>query len=288
MAVELGRITVNNTDIIELDSNPSLGSGFNTNVDVGDQAIDTATGKQYAKTGSGATDWSPMSLIQFETRAISASGTLTLTANSPRIQDLSGAAAGYSVVLPDATTMIKGDGFHIHNRSSSVITVKKSDGSTLFNVGQTTIAYITLVGNSSAAGDWNGWQTFVTGTASGILNYTSVASSAFNTTGPVTDQNITSFTVTPVAGKYVVLLSLDATIGTNNIVAETAVKVGSTVDSTTRRVIQGVGSNFRAQSACIGVVDADGSQAIQVVCSIPTGSLSIGNRTLALIRLGAS
>jgi hypothetical protein len=61
----------------------------------------------------------------------SSNGTLTLTATSITVQVVQGTATGFSVVLPDATTLTVGRRFIITNSSSAPISVKYNSGTVI-------------------------------------------------------------------------------------------------------------------------------------------------------------
>ena len=283
MAVELGKITINETALYELDSNPALGSGFTANV--GDQAIDTSTGVQYSKIGAGVNNWAPALVVTFETTATTLNGTKTLTVGSARLQVLTGTATGYSVVLPSALTMIKGEKFEIVNQSSQNVTIKTNGGATLFTLSQTSIGFITLQDASTAAGVWIFWQVFVSSLASGILNYTIVSSTAF-VTSSTTDVAITSYTTTPQAGTYSVWHNCSAiTSGNNRTVTQTIYKAGVAIsDSIRATTIPNSGENYIHTTMTVAAFN--GAETCDVRVKISASTLTVNQRTLILIRLG--
>ena len=70
--------------------------------------------------------------------AVTASGTIALTAASPRLQQIDGNGSARDVTLPALSAMRPGDGFLIDNSSSTAIalTVKDSGGSTVQSLAQ--------------------------------------------------------------------------------------------------------------------------------------------------------
>ena len=79
-------------------------------------------------------------------------GSLTLTVSSNFVQVITGSATGYSVVLPDATTLTNGWKYEIYNNSSQTITLKDKTGTSLGTISQTSVGYIILESNSTTAG----------------------------------------------------------------------------------------------------------------------------------------
>jgi hypothetical protein len=81
MAIETGRITINETAIIELDSSPLTGGGFDS--PVGTLSVDKTTGMLYRKQNTSPTGWEIMSRGN-----VRATGEVQTT--SPNFVDLSG------------------------------------------------------------------------------------------------------------------------------------------------------------------------------------------------------
>jgi hypothetical protein len=101
------------------------------------------------------------------TTLTSGSPTLTLTSSSTQLQVISSSTGNGSIVLPDATTMTKGEAFFVfYNTSSFPIAVKDSAGitreylpvnskystTTLANAGS--VSRLELIDNSTASGIW--------------------------------------------------------------------------------------------------------------------------------------
>lgn len=88
-------------------------------------------------------------------------GTLTLTASSKSIQTLNGTATGFSVVLPNATTLVDMWHYIVINNSTKSISVKNNAGTLLYTVTNGSFCYIYLQDNSTANGSWSSWQSSV-------------------------------------------------------------------------------------------------------------------------------
>jgi len=217
--------------------------------------------------------------------ATSLLGTLTLTSSSTSIQVLTGTATGYSVVLPNATTLTNGWKYKIFNQSSQNLTIKDTSGGTLFTLGQSSVTQIMLQSNSTANGTWIYYQTYVN-IAQGIVNYTVVASAAFSTTS-ATDVLITGFTVTPVAGTYAIWYNAESYLTTTPKPHYWSIyKAGVQISDSERRQ-DTAHSNQTMTDATMTITTVNGSQAIDVrVRRGDTGTLTIYDRSIVLIRLG--
>lgn len=97
MANITGRITINETDFIEVDADPGAGAG--TVANVGDIAVDTLTGLIYTKRSSGDTDWKLLTHDNY-TDSVSASGNITTTSTSDVL------ATGMTLTPPSGTYMV--------------------------------------------------------------------------------------------------------------------------------------------------------------------------------------
>lgn len=221
---------------------------------------------------------------QSSTTATTLNGTLTLTASSNSLQFLTGTATGYSVVLPDATALFVGRKFEISNQSSQGVTVKTSGGATLLSLGQTSIGYLALQTNGTAAGVWTSWQVF-NNTASGIVNYNVISTTTF-TTSSATDVQVTGFTVTPTAGTYAVFLNSNAsTTGAGSDNTCTIYNGASAVADSVRTMVGPSGTHaFIMTSQTIS--QFNGTNAATVYCKT-TGTFTLLGRSLLLIRLGS-
>lgn len=224
--------------------------------------------------------WNP------EITATTLNGTLAMDYMSHSGQILTGTATGYSVVLPDATTLENGWKLEIYNTTTQPVAVKDKAGTLIFSLGQSSVAYIYLQSNATLAGIWVSWQILqTTTTASGIIHYKIISSTVFSTSS-TTDTPITGLSVTPQAGTYAVWFSADASLSANNSTETFTVYQDTTPVSDSKRIAQGTSSNFKTSNTTITIATFTGTQACSVYVSISSGSLTIGQRSLLLIRLG--
>lgn len=217
--------------------------------------------------------------------ATTASGTLTLTNTDKSLQYLTGTATGFSVNLPDATTLVKGAHYQIINTSSQPVNTNNNSNVLLQIVGQNSIGYYWLQDNSSAAGVWVYWQV-ITNTATGIVSYNAISSTAFNTTS-TTDVLITGASLTPQAGTYAVWFNSTNSNTTNNSVNTiTLYKAGSAITDSPRTFQTG-SSNMTFLIATQTIINVNGSELVEAYAKTTTGTFTINGRSLLLIRLGA-
>lgn len=197
--------------------------------------------------------------------------------------DIVGTATGFAVRLPDATTLVVGRTYKLVNDSSETIEVQDFGGNKLFDLIASDYAEVILQVGNTAAG---AWVTLVSSsTATGIISYTIDSSTPFSTTSS-TDVLIPGMSVTPVSGRYAVWFNGDIDITQNNRLAQCVIKKGVATDEKTRRVAQGVSSNFNTSFHTIGIVNVNGSETVEVLINISSGNLTIVGRSLILIRLG--
>lgn len=216
--------------------------------------------------------------------ATSNAGALTLAETSDSLQIFSGSGIGYSVVLPNATTLFEGRKFEFVNQTSSPIIVKTNGGATLFTLAQTSIAYITLQDNATSVGAWIQYQTFIA-IAGGVVTYNLTSSTAFATSS-TTDIQITSFTLTPQAGTYAVWYNasvLHTTTPRNHWWS--IYKEGSKVADSERQQ-RTSSSNQVLNDSTMSIIYFNGSQSADIRVRVENGSLTVNNRSLLLIRLG--
>jgi hypothetical protein len=123
-------------------------------------------------------------------------------------------------------------------------------------------------------------------TATGIQSFVVTSDTPFVTSNSL-DDLITGFTVMPLSGRYAVWYSADIVISNNNRAAENVVYVDGVAIENTRRLTQGVGSNYEAAQNSVGEISVNGSQAVDVRVNVDAGSLTVNQRSLVLIRLGS-
>lgn len=241
-------------------------------------------------TGTGVNDWRLahvkdfVNIYSIETHTSTLNGTETLTVNSVTLHRIIGSATGYSVQLPDATTLTQGRRFEISNESTETIELKDGAGAVLFEVIAGSFAVATLENGSGAGGTWI--VTIIGDAATGIISYSVGSDTLFSTTSS-TDVLITGMTVTPVSGRYAVWFSSDIEISQNNRIADVVLYRGGTAVERTRREVQGVSSNFKSALQTLAEIFVNGSEAVDVRVNVTAGNLKVNQRRLILIRLGA-
>lgn len=97
-----------------------------------------------------------MSPPEFTTTTLN--GTLTLTSASKMCQFLSGSATGFSIVLPNATTLSTGWKYEFYNTSTKSITLKDSTGTAIFSLATQSWTFARLQVNTPASGTWFVYQ----------------------------------------------------------------------------------------------------------------------------------
>jgi hypothetical protein len=216
--------------------------------------------------------------------ATTLNGTLTLTSTSNYEVILTGTATGYSVVLPNATTLTNGWKYEIYNTSSQPVNIKDSSGTILAVISQTSLGSATLQYNTTPAGVWLLAQQYY-GAADSVVNYNITDSVLFSTTS-LTDVGITNFNVTPAQGKYAVWYNGAAFSNKNNILYNCSIYRAGVQIAETERSFLGISSSYQAIQSTMGIVNFDGTQLCDVRVSAGSGTLQITNRGLILIRLG--
>jgi hypothetical protein len=220
-----------------------------------------------------------------------AGGSYSLTNASEMAIFLNGSASGFSVVLPNATTLIASDGatdgwfFEIYNPTNDTVTIKYNDGTPLVTLAQQSVCYAMLGDGTSSNGVWYIFQILLSSVASGVINYNIFSSTPFST-GSNTDVVITGFTFTPQAGTYAVWFNADAQCTQNNSnVNHSLYKAGVVVPDSIRHT-QSVSSNFIFQQSSMSIINVNGSQTIDTRVSTSQGTLTVNGRSILAIRLG--
>lgn len=217
----------------------------------------------------------------------SLNGTLSLSVNSVCLNFLTGTAAGYSVQLPNATTLLSGRCFIIVNTTSQIVNIKDGSGVTLFQLSQNSIGYLYLQLNTNAAGAWTYYQVLASSTASGIINYNLTSTTPFSTTS-TTDVLITAFTLTPQAGTYAVWYNASVLHTTTPIPHYWSLYKAGVKVTDSERQQDTAHSNQVMVDTTMAIINVNGSQAIDVrVRRGTTGTLTVNARSLLLIRLGS-
>lgn len=217
-----------------------------------------------------------------QTQATSTNGTLTLTSANTNLQFLTGSATGYSVKMPDATTLSLSAYYQIINQSSQTVSVKDSSGAVLFPLGQTSIGYLYLQLNGTAAGSWVYYQSAI---SAGIQNYNVVSSTIFTSNAAV-DTLITGMTITPVAGTYAIWFNGQITgTGSGQQTDVTLYNGGSAIADSKRSGLSPAGTHIY-QLNTQTVSQFNGTNACAVYVNPNSNSDTITGRSLLLIRLG--
>jgi hypothetical protein len=213
----------------------------------------------------------------------SLNGTFNIIKDTFSFIDVHGTFTGFSLELPDATLLAEGRAFDIVNNGDEIITIKDFDGNGLVTLNPDDLVHFILEHNTTQAGEWI--FNITSSTATGILSSVVTSNTPFATSSP-TDVLVTSFTVLPVAGRYLVLVSADLVITVNNRFSEIVVDIAGTVVANTRRTVQGVGNAFKANVGSVGEISVNGSQIVGLKVNISGGVVTYNQRSLILIRLG--
>lgn len=222
-------------------------------------------------------------VLTSNTTATTLNGDLTLTAASTSLQFLTGSATGFSVTLPNATTLAVGTHYKIDNTSNQPVQIEDGSGADLFLLAQNSVGELILELNGTAAGTWIYWQITIA-TAGGIVNYNTISSTTF-TTSSNTDVAITGFSLTPQAGTYGIWYNSENTCtgsGVDNVA--TIYKGASAITDSLRHSSSPSGSHTFTMSSQT-IANFDGSTTCSVKVNT-TGTLSVQQRSLLLIRLG--
>lgn len=218
------------------------------------------------------------------TTATTNGGTSTLVALSTTLQVYTGTATGYSIQLPNATTLFTGRKFEIINNSTQTIQIKDGSGANLVVLGQTSVLYMVLINNSTSAGDWIYFQAYAS-TSTGSVNYQVVSTTPFTTTS-TTDVAITGFTVTPAAGTYAVWYNGMAFHTTTPRAHWWSFYKNGVKISDTERTQDTAHSNQNMVDTSTAIISFNGSESLDVRVRAFNGSLTINSRTMLLLRLG--
>jgi len=223
-----------------------------------------------------------------QTHAISAAGTLNLPADSSTLHYLTGSGAGYSVLMPPANQIMIGSYYTIVNTTNEIISIKDNAGSLLFTLAQQSIGFLYLRLNPDASGTWIYYQALLSSVATGIINYNLISSTPFSTSvrNP-TFTPITSFSITPQAGTYGIWYNASVYYTKTPKGHWWRITRGGVALADTLRRQDTAHSNQTMVDSTMTVASFDGSQACAVEVSCDnTGTLTVNDRSLILIRLG--
>lgn len=84
------------------------------------------------------------------------SGTISISASDPPIQEFTGTSSSTILTLPDATTLPIGWRYYPRNFSGSTITIADHSGAPIYFLGSVQYKECFLVDNSTSAGGWDG------------------------------------------------------------------------------------------------------------------------------------
>lgn len=218
------------------------------------------------------------------TQATTAGGTVTLTLTDTNLQYLTGTAAGYSMVLPDATTLPLSAYYQIINLSSQNVNVKTSGGAVLFVLSQASVGSMLLQLNGSAAGSWVWWQTSIN-TASGIISYYVISSANFTFSANV-DTLIPTMTIVPQAGTYAVWYNSQNSSLNSGLPLDVTIYNGATAAADSKRTNLSTAGTHIFQSSTQTISQYNGTNACAVYANANAVSMTIVARSMLLIRLG--
>lgn len=211
-------------------------------------------------------------------------GTLSLTSASTSVHFITGTATGFSIVFPNSTTISIGTNYEIYNRSSSSITLKYFDGSTIGVLAPETVSSLILQDNATPKGVYSPFSVEVAQSA-GVTNYNASSATPFSTTLTNTYQQITDFVVTPMSGKYAVWFNCSCTSTVNNSMNYVAIYKNGVIIATSERVAQSVANNFTFQLNTLAIEDFSGTDELRVYIKVTSGVLTIKERTGVALRL---
>lgn len=214
----------------------------------------------------------------------SLNGTLNLAVASTSVQVITGTATGFSIVLPNATTLTTYWKYEIWNQSSQPITLKYNNGATDVAIPAASFIHLTLADNTTQNGQWMQFRAF-TGTATGLLNYTATSSASFSASG-TGDQLITSMSIIPVPGTYAIWYDGSIQVIGNGNTIVTSIYNGTTQITDSVRTIAASTSTFNTTHQSKTISQFNGTNACEAHMSKSGSSATITGRSLILMRLG--
>ena len=218
------------------------------------------------------------------TQTTTLNGTLTLVLADTTLQYVTGTATGYSVVLPDATTLTIGQRYLIENTSTQSINIKDGGGNLLFVLGQSSEAILTLQLNPNADGTWIGYQNLL-GFGSGVVTYNIVSSTNFSSSANV-DTLITGMSVTPQAGTYGIWYNAqNSGTGSGQQLDCTIYAGAAAITDSIRSNLSTSGSHI-FQNSTQTIHTFDGLTTCNIKVNPNGNNMTIGNRSLLMIRFG--
>ena len=222
-------------------------------------------------------------VLEPEITTTTLNGNLNLTVDSNTLQILNGTATGFTVNLPDATTIFEGQRFELANDSNQTVLLKDDAGTLLGQFIEGDVIMATLEDNATAAGEWI--LLVISSIASGVQAF-NVASDTPFVVGATSDTLITGMAITPVTGTYGVWFSADITIAANNKIGQCVIFKDGVAVENSRRNYQGVSSNFECVMPTLGIIQVNGAQALDIRVNVNGSTMTINQRSLLVIRLG--
>lgn len=211
-------------------------------------------------------------------------GTLTLTVTSLSNHVFAGTATGFSVVLPNATTLTNnGWSYNFFNNTTQSIDIKYNDGSVVFTVAALSVGVFILQSNATTNGIWAFWQVF-SGSSAGLVYYKVTLSTTFTTTS-LTNVLITGTTVTPISGTYAVWYNGLSSMSSGNKTHWWSIFNGGTIITDSERRQGSASANGGMTDSTITTTTVNGAQAIDVRVRTDGTSTTITGRTLIVARI---
>lgn len=208
-------------------------------------------------------------------------GTMTMGANDPSSIVLTGTATGYSILLPNATALVAGHTHEIYNKSTQPVTIKDGTGAILGTVDQNSISYIFLQAGGTVEGIWILWNVF-----SGLNNYNITNSTPFATSS-TTDVLVTGMTITPQPGTYAIWVGGEWSCSNASALVNFSVYNNAVLITDSLRSTQNLGASRPSIFSTQTISQVNGSQSLDFRTSTSAGTITITNRSMILIRIGA-
>lgn len=205
-------------------------------------------------------------------------GTLTLNVASTTSQIIIGSVTGQSVVLPNATTLINGWTYRIYNLNSTGLLIKYNDGTTLVAISANAVIDCFLQSNSTTNGVWVVLTGFTSGGVSGTQEVNASVDTSTNSTSPGL---IASMSITPVAGSYFAMFSMDCEMSNSSSTGYMILASGGVTIASSRRGNRG---GQRSTIATQGLATVNGNQAIEAYWSVTAATFTSHYRSLTIVK----
>ena len=213
-------------------------------------------------------------------------GTLTLTVSSSTVQEITGTNTGYSIKLPNATTLTNGWKFEFYNSGLTSIILRYNDSTSFFYIPPGAVALVLLESNTTTNGFWLRYGASL-GTASGLLNYTLSSSTPFTYATGTADLLITGMSLTPTQGTYFCTYQGGIVIVGNNTSVTTSIHT-TVQEAASVRVIASSVSTFNTTHMTSAIIQFNGSEILEIKIgkSSNSNNVTVNSRNLVLLRLG--